>query len=96
MAYGSDLLGPTQRMQSEEFRLRASVLGPAAAVKAATCEAAKLLQREHELGDVFEGAIADLILLRGNPLEDINILCGQGEGIQWIMKDGILLKGSAP
>ena len=96
MAYGSDLLGPTQRLQSEEFRLRASVLGPAAAVKAATCEAAKLLQREHELGDVFEGAIADLILLRGNPLEDINILCGQGEGIQWIMKDGILLKGSAP
>ena len=96
MAYGSDLLGPTQRLQSEEFRLRASVLGPAAAVKAATCEAAKLLQREHELGDVFEGAIADLILLRGNPLEDINILCGQGEGIQWVMKDGILLKGSAP
>jgi imidazolonepropionase-like amidohydrolase len=95
MAFGSDLLGPTHRLQSEEFRIRAAVLGEAAAIQSATCEAAKLLRREHELGDIFEGAIADLLLLKANPLENIQILCGQGEGIKWVMKEGRIISGAA-
>ena len=95
MAFGSDLLGPTHRLQSEELRIRASVLGEAAAIQSATCEAARLLRREHELGDIFEGAIADLLLLKANPLENIQILCGQGEGIKWVMKEGRIISGAA-
>lgn len=91
MAFGSDLLGATQRLQSEEFRLRASVLGTAAAIQSATYAAAKLIRREHELGDIFEGALADLILLKGNPIQDIRVLCGQGESIRWVMKEGRLI-----
>jgi imidazolonepropionase-like amidohydrolase len=71
------------------------VLGEAAAIQSATCEAAKLLRREHELGDIFEGAIADLLLLKANPLENIQILCGQGEGIKWVMKEGRIISGAA-
>ncbi|HAB48460.1 MAG TPA: peptidase M38, partial [Lautropia sp.] len=69
--------------------------GEAAAIQAATSEAARLLRCEHELGDIFEGAIADLLLLKANPLEDIQVLCGQGDGIKWVMKEGQLISGTA-
>ena len=38
------------------------------------------------------GAIADLLLVDGNPLTDMSCLLGQGEHIQAIMKDGKFYK----
>jgi imidazolonepropionase-like amidohydrolase len=49
---------------------------------------ARLLRREGELGVVAPGARADLILLDGNPLEDLAVLDGQGERIPLVMKGG--------
>ncbi|HEY8706556.1 MAG TPA: amidohydrolase family protein [Burkholderiaceae bacterium] len=92
MAYGSDLLGESQRLQSDEFALRARVLGAAEAIRAATTHAAFLLNMEGRLGTVAAGAIADLLLIDGNPLENIDLLRGQGGSIQLMMKDGRILK----
>ena len=46
-------------------------LGPAGAIRAATLTAAEALGLEGELGVIAPDALADLVLLEGNPLEDI-------------------------
>ena len=45
-----------------------------------------------QLGVVQPGAIADLLLVNGNPLADISCLLGQGDHIEVILKDGKLYK----
>jgi imidazolonepropionase-like amidohydrolase len=96
MAFGSDLLGESQRHQSEEFALRAEVLGAAEAIRAATTHAAFVLNMEGRLGTVAAGATADLLLIDGNPLDNIDLLRGQGSAIVLTMKDGRILKNTLP
>ncbi len=71
MGYGSDLLGEMHDHQAEEFRIRAELLGNLEAIRSATSIAAEILQRDGELGAVRAGAMADLLLVDGNPLDDI-------------------------
>jgi len=94
MAFGSDLLGETQRLQGDEFALRARVLGAAEAIRAATTHAAFVLRMEGRLGTVAAGALADLLLVDGNPLENIDLLRGQGESLPLIMQAGRIVKDS--
>ena len=44
---------------------------PAQAIVAATSGNAKLLRREHELGSILPGFLADLVVVDGDPLSDI-------------------------
>ncbi|EKD99346.1 MAG: hypothetical protein ACD_23C00006G0003 [uncultured bacterium] len=88
MGFGTDLLGESQRLQSEEFRLRAEVLGNLEAIRAATTYAAEIIMGIGRYGTITPGAVADLLVLDGNPLTDINVLLGQGEHMLAIMKDG--------
>ena len=88
MAFGTDLLGESHRLQSEEFRIRAEVLGNQAAIHSATITAAQLLRMDNKLGVVAAGAFADLLVIDGNPLKDISRLLGQGDHMAAIMKNG--------
>jgi imidazolonepropionase-like amidohydrolase len=92
MALGTDLLGESHRHQSEELRIRADILGNGAALQQATLNAAELINMTGQLGVVKAGAIADLLLVDGNPLEDMSCLLGQGDHIQAIVKDGKFYK----
>lgn len=95
MALGTDLLGESHRFQSDEFRLRAGVLGHAEALRAATVHAAHVLQQDGLLGVIAPGATADLLLVDGNPLQDISVLLGQGERLQLIVQEGKVVKDAA-
>ena len=95
MALGTDLLGESHRFQSDEFRLRTGVLGNAEAVRAATVHAAHVLQQDGLLGVIAPGATADLLLVDGNPLQDISVLLGQGEHLKLIVQDGKVVKDAA-
>ncbi|MFM0050676.1 metal-dependent hydrolase family protein [Caballeronia grimmiae] len=88
MGFGSDLLGPSQRLQSDEFRIRSEVLGNKAALLAATTTAAEVLGLPDKLGCIAPGAWADMIVVDGNPLADISCMLGQGERIPLVMKSG--------
>ena len=88
MAFGTDLLGESHRLQGDEFRLRADALGNLAAIRSATRTAAELLRMEGKLGAIIPGAVADLLVVDGNPLTDISCLAGQGERLAAIMKAG--------
>jgi imidazolonepropionase-like amidohydrolase len=88
VAFGTDLLGQLQVEQSREFSLRTQVVKPIEVIRSATTIAAKVLRREGQLGCIKPGAWADLIVVDGNPLEDIARLEGQGKYLAAIMKGG--------
>ncbi len=46
------------------------------------------------LGVVKEGAYADLVLVDGNPLEDITILADPDKNVKMVMKDGKIYKNT--
>jgi imidazolonepropionase-like amidohydrolase len=82
------LLGPSQLLQTDEFRIRSEVLGNKAALLAATTTAAEVLGLPEKLGCIAPGAWADMIVVDGNPLADISCMLGQGERIPLVMKGG--------
>lgn len=88
MGYGSDLLGPSQRLQSDEFRLRAEVLGAQAVIASATQVGAEVLGMQGKLGCIAPGAMADLLVVEGDPLRDVSCLLGQGERIPLVVQGG--------
>ena len=88
MGFGSDLLGPSQRLQSDEFRIRAEILGAREVIASATLIGAEVLGMEGKLGRIVPDAFADLLVVDGNPLRDVACLLGQGERIPLVMKAG--------
>ncbi len=95
MGLGSDLLGETHYLQSDELRLRTEILGNGPVLQQATLVGAEILGQQGQLGEVTPGAIADLLLVDGNPLADMACLLGQGERIRTIVKDGQAHKRAA-
>ena len=91
---GTDLLGGMHKDQSNEFTIRAQVMPAVDVLRSATSQNAKLLNMEGELGIVAPGALADLIAVNGNPLDEISCLDGQGEALDLILKGGITFKNS--
>ena len=90
IGYGSDLLGPSQRLQSDEFRIRREVLSPQEVIQCATTTAAEVLNQVGQLGRIQAGALADVLLVDGNPYRDLSCLLGQGEHIGLIIKGGVI------
>ena len=61
---------------------------PSEALQAATRTGGEIMQRGHELGLVKEGYLADLLLVDGDPLEDVRLL-QDNQRFAFIMKGGV-------
>ncbi len=88
MGLGTDLLGAMHRHQSDELKIRADILGTGLVLQQATLVGAEIIGMSGRLGVIKPGAIADLLLVDGDPLANISCLLGQGEQIRVIIKDG--------
>jgi imidazolonepropionase-like amidohydrolase len=88
MGFGSDLLGEMHTFQSDELRIRAEVLGNLETLRSATTIAAQIVDRCGKLGVIAAGAIADVLVVDGDPLRDISVLTGQGERIEYVFQRG--------
>ncbi|WP_225743097.1 amidohydrolase family protein [Marinilactibacillus sp. Marseille-P9653] len=64
---------------------------PMEAIVATTKTAAECLGWENELGTLEKGKLADLVVIKGNPLDDIASL-SNAEIIQLVIKDGKIVK----
>ena len=64
---------------------------PLEAIEAGTRVSARVLGLDDKLGTIEEGKLADIVLVQGNPLDDINILL-KPENIRLVMKGGVLAK----
>lgn len=72
---------------------------PLEVIQHATHNGAKALGREHELGRIRPGHTADIVIVNGNPLDNLQVLMPRGlnatldaqsdGGIVWTIKDGI-------
>jgi imidazolonepropionase-like amidohydrolase len=88
MAFGTDLLGALHVRQSTEFKLRGQVLPAIDILRSACSIGAELLGQTGQLGCIRPHALADLLVVEGNPLEDISILAKGGESLSVIMTNG--------
>ncbi len=84
---------------AEEFTARTRYFTPAEILRQATSESAEVIRmagkliRYDNFGEIREGWLADLVLIEGNPFEDISILENADESLAVIMKAGRIVKG---
>jgi len=89
MAFGSDAGVYPHGDNGKQFAYMVQYgMTPMEAIQAATVDAAELLGWPGDVGAIEPGAYADLIAVRGNPLEDIHEL----EDVQFVMKGGEVIK----
>ena len=104
IAVGKDhLFGPETALQQNEYVTRLGKwFTPYEALKIYTSENARLLEmagprhpyQEGPLGVVKEGAYADLIIVDGNPLENLELVADPEKNFKVIMKDGKIYKNT--
>jgi imidazolonepropionase-like amidohydrolase len=61
---------------------------PIQAIQAATINPATMLMQQQNIGSISVGKYADIISVKGNPLQDISVL----ENVQTVIKDGVIYK----
>ena len=102
-AWGTDVLF-SRALAQQQGAILASLVRwytPAEALIMATSTNAELLALSGKrnpypgkLGVVEQGALADLLLVDGNPLENINLIADPGKNFLVIMKDGTVYKNA--
>ncbi len=90
MVYGTDLLGGMHEDQLNEFKLRREVQPPADILRSTTTVAARLLRMEGQVGVVAPGAYADLLVVDGDPLQDIAVLTDPQRRLKLVLARGRL------
>jgi imidazolonepropionase-like amidohydrolase len=87
---GTDLLGELDAERSRELLIRAEVERPLDILRSATVVNARLIGRDDELGRVAPGALADLLVVEGDPLADLGPLVEAGARMPVVMARGRL------
>jgi imidazolonepropionase-like amidohydrolase len=91
IASGSDLLGPLQNRKARELEIKTEVMSPMESLVSATRTNAELFRMEDEIGTVERGKLADLLVVDGNPLENMAVL-QKRDNLKLIMKGGRTVK----
>jgi imidazolonepropionase-like amidohydrolase len=88
VGYGSDLSMHTQKYQCDGLAIHREAMPAADVIRSATLVNAQILQREGELGELVPDALADLLVVDGDPYADLGLFQEGGPNIAAIMKDG--------
>ena len=100
--FASDLISGMYPLLTREFTERAMYWTPAEVLAQATSESAKVirmsgkLNRHGNFGEIREGWVADILLIDGEPLEDISVLRDPGKNLALIMKNGNIVRNIIP
>lgn len=89
IAFGTDSGVSPHGQNAREFELMvAAGMSPMAAIRSATLEGARLLKIEDRLGTLEPGKLADVVAVKGDPLEKIGLL----RDVAFVMKEGVVFK----
>jgi len=89
--YGFAVTPMGQNARDIEHFVRYFGYEPVDALKCATTVGQSLMGRSDDLGQVKEGYLADLLLVKGDVTKDVSLLQKQ-ENLAMIMKDGVMFK----
>jgi imidazolonepropionase-like amidohydrolase len=92
IGFGTDLIGELERFQADEFTIRREVLPPLEILRSATSINAQIIRQQDRIGRVAPGLLADLIVVNGNPLEDVSLFDEHGTRVPVVMKGGKVFK----
>jgi imidazolonepropionase-like amidohydrolase len=96
IAAGTDAGGHGHPKNALELKyLVEAGLTPMQALRAATQWAARCLGLEGEIGTIEQGRRADLVVVNGNPLDDITVLLDPAR-IELVWKDGVICADRRP
>jgi len=88
IAFGTDSGVSDHGKNAKEFALLVKAgMRPAAAIRAATIDAATLLDRASRIGSLEPGKDADIIAVSGSPLDDVTVL----ERMRFVMRQGVVV-----
>ncbi|MFT4635310.1 MAG: imidazolonepropionase-like amidohydrolase [Arenicella sp.] len=91
IAFGTDSGVSNHGDNAQEFKLMVdNGMTPMQAITTATVNAADLLGESDNLGALSVGKYADIIAVKGNPLENIQLL----ENVSFVMKGGVVVKAN--
>jgi imidazolonepropionase-like amidohydrolase len=91
IACGSDAPAIPHGTQADELIAMVDRgMTPMQALRAATVTSADLIEREHDLGRLAPGYLADIVAVPGDPSEDIKVT----KDVRFVMKDGRVYKGA--
>ena len=89
IAFGTDAAVSPHGDNAKEFMYMVEAGMPAyEAIKSATVAASDLLKISDQYGTLEAGKMADIVAVKGNPLEDIKLL----QNVSFVMKDGKVYK----
>jgi len=89
IAFGTDSGVSPHGQNAREFAYMVEAgMPPMEAIRAATLHAATLLGQTQHLGSIAEGKLADIVAVKGDPLEQIDLLMQ----MSFVMKDGKIYK----
>lgn len=94
MGLGTDLIGAQHERQGTELTIRSQALSNTEILKSATSINAEILQMKGRLGVVQVGALADLLVVDGDPIADIRLLAQNGRHLTHVILDGRFAKKS--
>ena len=95
VVFGTDLLGHMHARQSGEFALRTAAMSAVEALQSATFVAAQLMRQEGQIGQLVAGAFADLLIVDGEPTQDLSMLAAPDTGIRLLMQGGRIVRRAA-
>ena len=67
------------------------IMSPSEALICATLSAARAIQMDHQVGSLEPGKLADFVVLKDNPLDDISVLA-EKDKIEAVYKGGDLVR----
>jgi imidazolonepropionase-like amidohydrolase len=94
---GNNAFTPYGELHAKELEIFVNHGGfsPMEAIVAATKHNAYAVGLEGEVGEIAPGKLADIIVLKKDPIADITILQG-GRHLSWVIKDGKIVDLGAP
>jgi imidazolonepropionase-like amidohydrolase len=92
IGWGTDLIGELDRDQCSEFMLRSDIFTPVEVLRQATSVNAEIMRQSSWLGKVAPGFAADLIVVDGNPLDDLSLFTEDGRNVPLVIKAGQIVK----
>ncbi len=89
LAYGTDAGVYPHGLNARQFRYMVKYgMTPMQAIQSATIEAARVIGKEKDLGNIAPGRFADLVAVEGDLMRDVGLM----EKVTYVMKGGMIIK----